>query len=139
MIMQRQVEVSQSVLNGELLCIATFLPVRRWIDIIPFLQMSHRVERQLKESPGLVRYGLRTDILRKQFWTTSVWKDRNSMSAFVSAHSHATAVRKFQQWAGEGAAFVEWNSGYGRIDWNEVLKRLQTPTFYYRSPGWSAD
>jgi hypothetical protein len=135
MILQRQVEISRLDLNSGLLCIATFLPVRRWVDIIAFLLMSYRVERQLKVSHGLVRYGLRVDMPRKRFWTISIWKNRGSMNAFVSAHPHATAVRKFQHWAGEGAAFVEWNSRDGRIDWNEALEKLQSPTFYYRPPG----
>jgi hypothetical protein len=65
MIVQRQVEISQSDLKSDLICIATFLPVRRWMDIIAFLQMSFRVERQLKELQGVVRYGLRVDIPRK--------------------------------------------------------------------------
>jgi hypothetical protein len=134
MIVQRQVEISQSDLKSDLICIATFLPVRRWMDIIAFLQMSFRVERQLKELQGVVRYGLRVDIPRKYFWTFSVWKDRASVNAFVAADPHATAVGKFQHWAGEGAAFVEWDSSDGKIDWNETLRRLQNPTFYYRTP-----
>ncbi len=134
MIVQRQIEISKPGLNNELLCIATFLPVRRWVDIIAFLKMSYGVERQLRGSQGAVRYGLRVDIPRKHFWTISVWKDKASANAFVAVHPHATAVRKFQHWAGEGASFVEWNSSDGRVDWNEALKRLQSPTFYYRTP-----
>jgi hypothetical protein len=45
---------------------------------------------------------------------------------------HATAVRKFTEWAGEGSAFVEWTSPNDTIDWPEALKKLENPTYYYK-------
>jgi hypothetical protein len=36
------------------------------------------------------------------------------------------------EWAGEGAAFVEWNSHDGVINWKEVAERMKNPTFHYR-------
>ncbi|MGE5444986.1 MAG: hypothetical protein ACM3SR_10365 [Ignavibacteriales bacterium] len=129
---EKKVEVSKADSSSEFLCIATFLPVRSWFDVILFLRMSLRVERQLKETDGLIRYALRANLLRKQFWTLSVWKGRASANGFVAAEPHATAVGKFQQWVGRGAAFVQWNSSDGTIDWNEALQRLQNPTFYYK-------
>ncbi|MDE3181448.1 MAG: hypothetical protein KGM47_17530, partial [Acidobacteriota bacterium] len=45
-------------------CVATFLPVKRWWSIPAFLKMSLRVEAQLKHTPGLLRYGLKTDLPR---------------------------------------------------------------------------
>ena len=45
---------------------------------------------------------------------------------------HATAVRKFTEWAGEGSAFVEWTSPNNMIDWAEALKKLERPTYYYK-------
>ncbi len=129
---EKKVEVSNTNPSTEFLCIATFLPVRSWFHVIPFLRMSLRVEKQLKKTEGLIRYGLRTNLPRKQFWTLSVWKDRATANAFVGTEPHATAVRRFQKWAGRGAAFVEWNSSDGRMDWNEALQRLQNPTFYYK-------
>jgi hypothetical protein len=45
---------------------------------------------------------------------------------------HATAVRKFIEWAGEGSAFVEWTSPNNTIDWSEALKKLENPTYYYK-------
>jgi hypothetical protein len=45
---------------------------------------------------------------------------------------HATAVRKFIEWAGEGSAFVEWTSPNNTIDWSEALKKLEKPTYYYK-------
>ncbi len=80
----------------------------------------------------MISYGLRAELLRRHFWTLSVWKDRASANAFVSSEPHAAAVRKFQKWAGSGTGFVHWNSSDGTIDWDEALRRLENPTFYYR-------
>ena len=128
--MQKQVEVNRAEGNL-LLCVATFLPVRRWRDVISFLSMSSRVEKQLKVTKGLIRYSVRADIIRKHFWTFTVWSSKAEMNSFVTSEPHATSVRKFGDWAGAGAAFVEWISATGSIDWSEALDRLKNPTFYY--------
>ena len=133
--MQRQVEVGRAESKGEYLCIATFLPVRRWRNVIPFLRMNSQVEKQLKQTPGLIRYSIRANFLRKRFWTFSVWADKASSNAFVRGEPHATAVRRFPEWAAEGAAFVEWTRGDGSINWKEALDRLKNPSFYYRGTG----
>jgi len=130
-LVQRVVEVSQAEI-GSFTSIATYLPVRRWRHVIPFFRMSGRVEEQLRRTEGVVRYGLKTDFLRKRFWTCSIWKDRKAVGPFVTGEPHATAVRKFAEWAGDGAAFVEWDSADGRVDWEEAAHRLKSPTFYYR-------
>jgi len=97
--------------------------------------MTSRVEKQLKETPGLIRYGLRANLLRKHFCTFTVWTERASANAFVPREPHATAVARFKAWAGDGAAFVEWQSRDGAIDWGEALERLKNPSFYYGAPG----
>ncbi len=129
---EKKVEIPAADSSIEFLCIATFLPVRSWLHVIPFLRMSFRIQRQLKNTDGLVTYHLRANLLRKQFWTLSIWKDRAAANAFILTEPHATAVRKFEKWAGRGAAFVQWNSSDATIDWNEALQRLQNPTFYYK-------
>ncbi len=113
------------------LCVATFLPVRGWMNVIPFLQMSSRIQEQLGRSEGVVRYGVRTDIPRKRFWTLSVWTDEKLMRTFVKAEPHLAAIKKFESWAGEGASFVEYTSTTGEIDWEEAENRLKNPTFYF--------
>jgi hypothetical protein len=111
--------------------VATFLPVRSWFDVIPFLRMSSRISGQLAKS-DVVRFGVKTDLLHKRFWTISVWSDRVAMRKFVGAEPHATAVKKFADWAGQGAAFAEWNSEGGSIDWDLAKDKMKTPSFYYK-------
>lgn len=127
--------VKQGIEGDKFLCIATFLPLRRWRDVVPFIRLSMKIESQIKQTPGLVRYGLKTNLPRKHFWTLSVWNDRMAVRDFVEAEPHQTAVRLFEQWAGPGAAFVEWESSQPAFTWADALERLKNPTFYYRPSG----
>jgi quinol monooxygenase YgiN len=128
---QKVVEVSPADV-AEFTSIATILPVRKWRHVVAFLRMSGRIEQQLRRTEGVVRYGLKTDLPRKRFWTYSVWKNPQAIGPFVAAEPHATAVKKFTEWAGEGAAFVEWQGADGKVDWQEAARRLKSPTYYYR-------
>lgn len=133
--LERKVEVEGDGGGGEFVCIATFLPVRKWRHVIPFLMMSARVQKQLLHTRGLARYSVRANLLRKRFWTLTIWQKKVFVNGFVNAEPHSDAVRKFGGWAGEGAAFVEWTSINGSIDWKSAMRKLQNPTFYYKEPG----
>ena len=130
--MQGRVTTDQETKGKEFLCVATYLPVRRWRHLLPFLRMTSKVMNQLKKSEGAIRYTVKADFPKKRFWTLSIWSSKDALRRFVMSEPHATAVRKFSEWAGEGAAFVEWSSATDLIGWNEALQRLQNPTFYYR-------
>ena len=85
-----------------------------------------------KENEGAANYAVRANLLKKHFWTLSIWKDQNSLRRFVMTEPYATAVKKLIEWAGEGSAFVEWSSPKNTIDWPEAFKKLQNPTCYYK-------
>ena len=51
------------------------------------------------------------------------------MRQFVMTEPHITAMKKFEEWAGEGSAFVDWTNSSSLIDWEEAMTRLQNPTF----------
>ena len=130
--LQRKVEVEGDGESKEFLCIATFLPVRSWRYVIPFFRLTGRVQKQLEHTKGLARYGLRMEPLSKKFWTFTVWKGKEFMESFVPAQPHNEAVTEFKEWAGEGAAFVEWTDTNGSIDWETGMEKLRNPTFYYK-------
>ena len=112
--------------------VATFLPLKSWKYMFSFQRLSSRVLKQIKGSEGAINYAVKGNLLKKHFWTLSIWRDNDSLRHFIMEEPHATAVRKFTEWAGEGSAFVEWNSHNDTIDWPEALKKLENPTYYYK-------
>jgi len=86
-----------------------------------------------KEINGVMNYAVKADFPKKHFRTLSIWKDQDSLRHFVMAEPHATAIKKFTEWAGEGSAFVEWTSSSDTIDWRVAMERLKNPTFYYKN------
>ena len=117
----------------QFLWVATFLPLKSWKYMVPFQLMTSKVLKQVKETNGAMNYAVKADFPKKHFWTLSIWKDQDSLRRFVTAEPHATAIKKFTEWAGEGSAFVEWTSPSNSIDWAEALERLKNPTFYYKN------
>ena len=118
--------------QSNFMCVAIFLPLKSWRYMIPFQLMTSKVLKQIKLSKGVASYAVKADFPGKHFWTLSIWKDQDSLRRFVTAESHATAVKKFTEWSGNDSAFVEWTSQSDTIDWVEALKKLQNPTFYYK-------
>ncbi|MFN0073919.1 MAG: hypothetical protein ACKVVP_20760 [Chloroflexota bacterium] len=112
------------------LAVATSLRLRRWRDLIPFLLLSIRVERQARKSPGLMYHGMRGDLLQRQFCTLTIWESRQSANAFVNAEPHMEAVRRFNDLAYEGL-FAEWEAPSNPVSWAEAHRRLEHPTYRY--------
>jgi hypothetical protein len=131
--MQKWVGVHSGSVGTEYVCVATYLPLKKRKYLLAFMLMALRIEGQLKRTPGLMAYGLRADLFRNRFWTLSLWADRAAMNGFVPLEPHRMAIQRFERWAGQGAAFVEWKQSGPRPGWEEALKRLKTPTFYYQT------
>jgi hypothetical protein len=114
--------------------VATFLPLARWRDVPAAFSLSSKIEAQLKATPGVARYSLAVDPLRRRFWTCSVWSEPSAIAGFVRAEPHATAVRRMGNWGAEGGAFVSWQSTSPEIHWDEAFQRLENPSRYYVKP-----
>ena len=117
---------------------ATYLPLRHWWDVIAFFRMSSRVQKQLEQTPGVIKFGLRirpTDLLRKRYYTYSIWDDRASLNAFLRTEPHATAMKRLEAWGANGAAFTDWEMNGSAIDWDEAMRQLQNPKHQYGPKG----
>ncbi len=129
--MQNNLDDSNSQTSDKYIHVATFLPLKGWRYMVPFQLMTSKVIKQAKRSHGIVDYAVKANFPRKHFWTLSIWENKESMRQFVISEPHATAMKKFEEWAGEGSAFVEWTSSSTSIDWEEAIRKLQNPSFYY--------
>jgi hypothetical protein len=101
-------------------------------DLPAFLMLVNRIHKQLDGAEGNVAWNAWGG--PKKFYTHSIWRDRPSVNAFVRAEPHATAVRRMATWGGPDAAFAEWTDASDAVDRDETMRRLETPTFYYKKP-----
>jgi hypothetical protein len=79
--------------DREYTAMASRLPLRAYRSIPRFLRDTLRIRRQLATTSGLVGYTLRADLMRKTFWTFSVWTDEASLRAFAAADPHREITR----------------------------------------------
>ncbi|MGQ0810274.1 MAG: hypothetical protein ACT4OO_03500 [Nitrospiraceae bacterium] len=112
-------------------CVATVLPLRQWTHVFRFLSLIRQIRKQLAGSHGLITYRVRARVLRKRFWTLSVWANKSAAQTFVRSGAHERAITPFQEWMAPGAAFVEWYRPKKRVRWSEAFVRLKHPSFTY--------
>lgn len=117
---------------AEYVAIATHLPLRHWWNLPAFLLLVNRIHKQIRAAEGNIAWNARGGPLK--FYTCSIWRDRASVNAFVRAEPHATAVRRMAVRSTPAGAFAEWTTGREAIDWNEAMRHLEQPTYYYRKP-----
>jgi hypothetical protein len=105
---------------------ASRLPLARHRDVPAFLRATRDIRRQLARADGLLGYGLDAKLLRRTFWTLSVWRDSDALNAFANANPHAIRVQgirplmnatTFATWTTSGAQLpVTWTEARRRID-----------------------
>ena len=102
---------------------------------VPMLLARRRIAQQLASQPGLVRYasGVSTPT---EFFTLSVWDDRESMQRFMQTGAHEQLMWQFTKWTSSFWG-MRWEPGAGSDElgaWDGLrLARLQ-PNPLPRSP-----
>ena len=96
--MELKEEVNCAAPGAEVFCAATRLTLKSYRFIPSFMRLSMQIVSQLKQSDGLVRYAVKTDIPRKTFRTFSVWMSLEHMRNFVGSEPHRTAVARIGDW-----------------------------------------
>ena len=111
--------------TSEYLALISYLPRKRYWSIFGFIRQSNAIQRQLNDSPGLIGYSLRAQLLSRKAWTISVWQNERALSEFVGRSSHADTMKKIS--LGEGRKFVRWKLIGSEVppNWNEALKHVE--------------
>lgn len=118
--------LSEAEPDREYTVLATFFHLKSFLTTFRFLRMARRVMEQLEAGPpGLVGFSLRAKLLRRHYWTLSVWEDRQGLMSFIRSRPHLTAMERL---AGEMRAFdsARWSAfgtGYPP-PWKEAYRRL---------------
>jgi len=74
----------------------TRLQIRSPRTALSFFRRLGPVQRQMRNSPGLVSFGLRAQLLKMTFSTYGVFEDRKAMVAFVSSAAHGDAMQSLR-------------------------------------------
>ena len=119
--------------NRPLVHVAEFVRLRSYGQLLAYMSMSMGIYRSARDSDGYVAGGIRAKWWTKQFWTYSVWEDRQSMLHFVHTQPHANAMARVLEFAAPGSCYVEWTRE-GAPDWSEAVERLKLPTAYFVFP-----
>lgn len=75
---------------------ASRLTLKGYRFIPGFLRRTMAIRRQLALAPGLVAYGLDAQLIRRTFWTFSVWVDRVSLESFAGSDPHRRITRELR-------------------------------------------
>lgn len=107
--------------------------IRRCSQTLEFMRLSMRIYHQACDAPGYYAGGIRARWWRGEFYTYTIWEDREAMTAFVRSEPHADAAARVREFAGPGSCYVEFVSE-GPPDWDDARERLSFPTAYFTPP-----
>ena len=111
----------------EYLALLSYLPVKRYRTIPRFLEYTGRIRAQLDESRGVVGYSVRAQILKRDFWTLSVWENESRLMEFVQHGFHSGVMIVLRQDMG-ATNFVRWKVRGADIppSWGDALRRWKS-------------
>jgi nitrite reductase/ring-hydroxylating ferredoxin subunit len=102
------------------------LPLATYRAMPTFFRFVFGIRRQLAESEGLIGYSLDAHPLAKEFWTLSVWEDRDSLWRFVQRMPHSRAMTDLLPHMGQTEFFhFEVNGTSVPPDWQETKRRMR--------------
>lgn len=104
----------------------------------PMLRASLRVRRQLKESPGCVRFA---SIIMgpREFWTITVWETRQKMIDFMRSGDHEDIMWDFSKWL-KSFWLMRWRPTTDEQGtWAGLALGENTPTREHQVPDRSPD
>ena len=93
----------------EYIALITYLPLTTHWIIPKFLYLTGQIQKQLARSEGALGYSLIAYILKKEFWTMSVWEDEDSLSKFVKTGAHLRTMRELSRYLSDQRQFVKVN------------------------------
>lgn len=110
--------------TSEYLALISYLPRKSYWSIFSFIQQTNAIRRQLNNSPGLIGYSLRAQLLGKKAWTLSVWQNEGALSEFVGRSPHLDTMKKVS--LGKERKFVRWKLMGSEVPpkWDDAFKHL---------------
>jgi hypothetical protein len=91
----------------EYITLISYLPLTTRFIIPKFLYLTVQIQTQLAGSDGAFGYSLLAYILKKEFWTMSVWEDDQSLAKFVKTGAHLRTMRELSHFLSPERRFVK--------------------------------
>ena len=111
--------------NSDFVALLSYLPLKSYWRVFPFVFYTVQVVKQLESAQGLVGYSLLARPFSKRFWTLSAWKNDEALRGFVQHPPHVSIMTalaphmdktKFVRWTVKGSDLP--------LRWDEALRRL---------------
>jgi len=111
--------------NGDYVALVSFLPLKSFSRLFPFVVYTVRVIQQLAKADGLAGYSLLASPLSKRFWTLSAWKSEEALQTFVVKAPHIRIMASLRPHMAR-TKFVRWNVKGSQLplQWDEALRRI---------------
>ena len=110
----------------EYIALLSYLPLKKYRAIPRFLQFSLQIQKQLRDTPGVIGYSLRAKLISRNFWTLSVWENEKALMDFVAKIPHGQAMRAMVPYIGP-SKFTQWkvNASVLPLRWEDAIMRSQ--------------
>lgn len=112
-----------------------YVRLRRCSQTLAFMRLSMQIYQDACNADGYYAGGIRAKWWRGQFFTYTIWEDRDAMLEFVRTPPHSEAAALVAEFAAPGSCYVEFISDTPP-DWDAAQKRLVSPTGYLSPPRW---
>lgn len=112
--------------NSEYVAMVSYLPLKSYWKVFPFMVYTAQVINQLKSSEGLVGFSLLAHPFSKKFWTLSAWKNNEALQSFVQQKPHARMMNELAAHM-EKTKFVFYRVKGPELPlrWDDALQRVQ--------------
>lgn len=80
-----------------MICVTTRFHLKRFWTLLPMYLTYRRMERDLKQAPGLIRYAFMVQS-PVACCTLSVWESEAALVEFSNVPGHVNAVRRAKYW-----------------------------------------
>jgi hypothetical protein len=110
--------------NREYVALLSYLPPRKYRKILEFFRYTVQIQRQIRETPGAIGYGMRAKVFSRNFWTLSVWEDDRALMEFARRAPHGEVMKSIAPHMG-ATRFTRWKVPGSAVPptWNEAMKR----------------
>jgi len=92
-----------------------------------FARLNRQVESQLETAPGALAYSLQRLLVGRDFWTLSLWSDRQGMLEFVRGGSHRVAAEWLRSTNENVGKFAQWESTRPTLSLDDAYVPLGVP------------